>query len=314
MTMTNEPLGAVRAGISETRFRAMGSSVHVLVVGGRPRLVTDAEQRVAQLERSWSRFMPGSELNGLNASAGTTVSVSEDLYAAVSHALDAWFATGGAYDPTVLRAIEASGYDRSFELVTDDGDAPASVSVPGCDGIELDATERTITLPRGVAMDLGGIGKGLAADLVVTELFRLGAEGALVNVGGDVRVAGMAPGSDGWIVEIEDPFRPQQRGVCVALADGAVVTSSRLEKRWSRGGREMHHLIDPASGSPIDTDLVAVTVVAADAWWAEALTKAVFVRGIDDGRALVETSGAHGLLFLEGGSSVVAGDWRDVLA
>jgi thiamine biosynthesis lipoprotein len=314
MTTLEAPLASIRAGISDARFRAMGSAAHVLVVGGRPRLVTGAEPHIARLERSWSRFRPDSELNLLNAAAGRDVEISDDLSIALRRALDAWSLTDGAYDPTVLHAIEAAGYDRSFELLRDAGDVGACATVPGCAEIVLDLYLRTAYLPDGVGIDLGGIGKGLAADLVVAELFRLGADGALVNIGGDVRVAGTPVGPDGWVVEIEDPFRPHERGVCVAIADGAVATSTRLEKTWRRGTARMHHLIDPATGKPIETELVSVSIVAGEAWWAEALTKAVFVLGVEAGRDILEAHGVHGLFFLEDGGSVVAGDWRQILA
>ena len=314
MTMTETPLAAMRAGISQTRFRAMGSAVQVLVVGGRPRLVTEAERRIARLEQSWTRFRPDSELNVLNSSTGRPVRVSDDLFEAVRRAVDAWSLTLGAYDPSILRAVEAAGYDRSFEAVVDTDDLVTAVPSLGCSGIVLDDERRTITLPDGVGLDLGGIGKGLAADLVVADLFRLGATGALVNIGGDVRVAGTALGPSGWIVEIEDPFRPRARGVCVAIADGAVATSSRLEKTWRRGRTAMHHLIDPRTGSPIDTEIVTVSIVAGQAWWAEVLAKMVFVLGVEAGRDLLESVGAHALIFLAGGGSVVAGDWREILA
>ena len=314
MTATSTPLAAIRAGVSHATFRAMGSAAQIIVVGGRPRFVTEAERHIARLERSWTRFRPDSELNVLNASTGRPLAVSDELFGAVRHALDAHALTGGAYDPTVLHAVEAAGYDRTFEAVGDTDDDASAVRPPGCSGIVLDAEQRTITLPHGVGIDLGGIGKGLAADLVVADLFRLGADGALVNIGGDVRVAGAAVGPDGWIVEIEDPFRPDEPGICVAIADGAVATSSRLEKRWRRGRTQMHHLIDPRTGAPIDTDIVTVSVVAGEAWWAEALAKMVFVLGVDAGRDHLESFGVHGLIFLADGGSIVAGDWREILA
>lgn len=314
MTTLAAPLASVRSGISQAGFRAMGSAAHVLVVGGRPRLVTDAERYIARLERSWTRFRPTSELSLVNAAAGSTIPVSDDLFTALRYALDAWSLTEGTYDPTVLRAVEAAGYDRSFELIGDTSDTGTAAPAPGCEGVVLDHDSRTVTLPKGVGIDLGGIGKGLAADLVVAEIFRRGADGALVNLGGDVRVAGTAVGPDGWIVEIEDPFRPDARGVCVALADGAVATSSRLEKTWRRSGAVMHHLIDPSTGAPIETDIVTVTVVAGEAWWAEALTKAVFVLGVDAGCELLDAHDVHGLLFLADGSSLAVGRWREILA
>jgi thiamine biosynthesis lipoprotein len=223
----------------------------------------------------------------------------------------AWHATDGAFDPTILRALETAGYDRTFEEVRDGGGGPNAVAVPGCEGIRLDALSRSVELPDGVAIDLGGIGKGLAADIVSRELTLAGAAGALVNVGGDLRLRGEAPTDAGWIVAIADPFH--RRDLTVALSDGAIATSTTLKRCWVRAHERMHHLIDPRTGAPIDTDLVSVSVVAEDAWWAEVLTKVVFVLGPRRGAEQLEMLGVHGLLFTRERASFVAGDWRQLL-
>jgi thiamine biosynthesis lipoprotein len=309
-----EPLAPQRLGISESRFTAMGGGAHVMVVGGKPSLVQAARRHIEALEASWSRFRPSSELSRLNARPGRLVQVSQHLFDALERAVEAWRLTDGLFDPTVLGAIEAMGYDRTFDRIGAHAGGASPSPAPGCASIELDRATRSVALPDGVGIDLGGIGKGLAADLVVTELFRLGAEGALVNIGGDLRVAGMAPSPDGWVIEIEDPFRRSGRGVCVVLADGAVATSSVLEKRWTNDGGDVHHLIDPRTGRCGATLLSTVTVVAAEGWWAEALTKAVFLLDVDDGLDLLERAGVHGLLFLADGANAVAGRWKDILA
>jgi len=122
----------------------------------------------------------------------------------------------------------------------------------------------------------------------VEELLAAGAAGACVNLGGDLRVEGEP---QPWVIDVEDPFggRPATR---VGLKGGAVATSSRLRRAWVGG----HHVIDPARGRPATTDAVAVTVLAAEAWWAEALATAALVAGVEDGLALIEALGADGLI------------------
>src|SRR6266536_1230255 len=105
---------------AELRFRAMGSDVHVLVVGGRPRLLQVARERIEQLERRWSRFQPTSEISRLNALAGAPVHVSPATLGLVQRALDGASVTGGRYDPTVLGDVLRAGYDRSFALLGDE--------------------------------------------------------------------------------------------------------------------------------------------------------------------------------------------------
>ena len=150
-----------------------------------------------------------------------------------------------------------------------------------------------MAVAAGHGFDPGGIGKGLAADLVSAELLAAGAEGVLVNLGGDLRVRGRGPDQGDWPLSVADPFRPDVELLRLAIGDGALATSSRLLRRWrNRRGIEMHHLLDPATGAPTDTDVVAVTVLAGDAWWAEALTKALFTVDAERGLGHVHHAAA----------------------
>ena len=282
----------------ETRFRAMGTDVHVTLVGADPDLLHVAEQRIHELERRWSRFLDTSEISALNRSGGRPVIVSPDTFELVDRAVAAWYATGGRFDPTVGTALVAHGYDRDFaDVARHTSPAVASITVaPGVAGIDLIAEINAITLPAGVTIDPGGIGKGLAADLTAELLCASGAEGALVNVGGDLRALGRAPDPDGWTITVDDPIRPDHELLRLAMPEGAVATSSRLVRRWQTVTGDAHHLIDPMTGRPAQTDVVAVTVVAGEAWWAEALTKAAFLGGpasldeIDDLHAVIVTA------------------------
>jgi thiamine biosynthesis lipoprotein len=160
--------------------------------------------------------------------------------------------------------------------------------------VDLDAS--TVRLPPGVSFDLGGIGKGRAADLIVARLLDDGVEGACVDLGGDVRVAGRAPDPEGWLIAVADPWDDDAEIAMLALADGAVTTSARTRRRWWFDGTEQHHLIDPVTGLPARSGLAAVTVVAAEAVWAEVVAKAAFVGGPDVGTSLIASSGAAGIL------------------
>jgi len=182
--------------------------------------------------------------------------------------------------------------------------------VPGCAAIELDAGLGAVTLPAGVHLDLGGVGKGRTADVVAGRMITDGAEGACVNLGGDVRVVGRAPDDDGWVVAIDDPFRPDVELTRVVLVEGAVTTSARTNRHWPRPGGEAHHLIDPSTGQPARGGLASVTVLAAEASWAEVLSKAAFVAGADQGPTLLEGSGACGLLVHDDGSVTRVGGFE----
>jgi len=329
---------------SERLWRAFGCDVRVVVCGDPAsgaraseleRAVDEAVNFLEELEARWSRFRPSSELSRLNRD-GSATALHADTFALVEDAIQAWRLTGGAFDPTVHDALVAAGYDRSFDLLTRASDAetdadstteqlvevpndppndpvPVPVPVPGPApgpvGIELDAIRRRVQLPADVHLDLGGIGKGRAADLVSERLMTWGvrAVGAVsavcVDLGGDVRVRGTCEGTP-WVIAVEDPFDRTHAIAAVALDDGAVATSSRLTRRWRHGGVDAHHVIDPATGRPADRGLAAVTVIAGEAQWAEVLAKAALVLGIDLGIALIESSGAAALLVDDDGEAI----------
>ncbi len=307
-------------GARDHRFRAMGTDVHVRVVGGPPGLAGGAEAGVRGREARWSRFLPRSELSTLNgAGGGRPVIVSPDTFALIAAAVEACRLTGGAFDPTVLASLLAAGYDRPLDQLAPPGAPPAagpesgraraatrSIPAPGVDGIELHPATGAVVLPPGVGLDLGGIAKGATADAVSAELLAAGADGCCVNVGGDVRVRGAAPDGEGWVIGLDCPGATGPGGLRVRLVDGAICTSTVLARRWTGpgGGGPEHHLRHPGTGAALSTGLWSVTVVAASATQAEVLTKAAFVAGAGGAAAVIGGHGATGVLVADGGDLV----------
>jgi thiamine biosynthesis lipoprotein len=258
--------------IARHAFRAMGTEVECQLDGP-----VDAchavEHEFARLEALLSRFRPGSQLSRLNRLG--SLAAGPDLLEVVRLALDARARTDGLFDPTVHDAVVAAGYDRSFELLTCDGIAGPARPCGGA--VELDG--RTIRLAPGVRLDLGGIAKGYAVDRAVSLLARSGA--CLVNAGGDLAVSGGL-----WPVAVE------HADLTLELRGGALATSGRDRRRWTRGGEERHHLIDPRSGFPADGNLVCATVYAPTAVEAEVLAKVAFLTGdVDAPHVLVKADG-----------------------
>jgi thiamine biosynthesis lipoprotein len=290
----------------------MGTTAHVVVCGGPADLAELAQRRIAELEARWSRFLPVSELSLLNAAPrGRPTVLSMDTYRLIDTAVRSWRETEGRYDPTVLAAMIEHGYARSFSTLPSDTSCRASLPRPttGCAGIQLEPAIQSVVLPAGVGIDPGGIGKGLAADIVVEELLAHGARGALVDIGGDIRVEGEGPDGGAWIIDIEDPLDPERVLLHLALHGAGIATSSRLRRRWHQNGVEHHHLIDPGTGEPIITRIVAVSVIAAQAWWAEALTKAVLVAG-----DLTPVCGASAVIVDVHGRTVATPDLEELLS
>ena len=292
----------------ELTARAMGTDVHVIVVADDEQLARDlgarAFERLEQLEARWSRFRPTSELTRLNDAGGRPVVVAPITFELLEHAVASWERTGGACDPTIAPAVVAAGYDRDFRSVTADGPAlqPSELGPsPGCADIALDPIVGAITVPSGVTLDLGGVAKGFAADVVAEELITAGATGVCVNLGGDLRVAGTPPRDDAWVVEVEEADdRPR-----LALVEGGVATTSRRRRTWRRAGEEYHHIIDPRTGAPARVPWLAATVVAGRARDAEVLAKAVFLApDLVAANAALWRAGATGLLVGADGTSL----------
>jgi thiamine biosynthesis lipoprotein len=291
----------------------MGTVAHIVVVDGPPAALDVALARLAELEDRWSRFEPGSELSRANLAGGKPVRVSPDTTLLARLARHGWERTNGLFDPSVLAAVRAAGYDRSMaHLRRDTGrTAPARPS-PGCAGLTIDERARTITVPVGSGLDAGGLGKGLAADLVVAALLELGAAGAMLNVGGDMGTAGACPRPEGWVVDVEDPFggAPVAR---LAVRIGAVGTTSRVRRAWGKAGHREHHVIDPRTGSPSWSGLAAVTVVTRLGWEAEVLAKAAFVTGPAEAGPLLLSWSASALFVHDDGRVTVTEGWPGVV-
>jgi thiamine biosynthesis lipoprotein len=255
----------------------MGSEAHVVVHGGRATALELAERRLRDLECRWSRFDPGSELSRLNDRAGVPTAVTPETARLLALAVAGWSWTGGRFDPTTGVALASAGYDRTFdELVargsTSAGGHVGATPAPGLAGMSVVASLGVAMIPAGASIDPGGIGKGLAADLVADELVADGAAGALVSVGGDLCAAGRCPGG-GWEVDVDLGDGPGR----LRLVAGAVATSSVLRRRWQTVAGSAHHVIDPRTGRPTRGRALACTVVAGAAWWAEVLATALLV-------------------------------------
>lgn len=269
--------------IDERRIAVMGTTAHIIVVGASPALADRAAEELRSLEARWSRFLPDSEISRLNQSAGTALAVSADTRRLVATAIEAWMRTDGRFDPTVLSAMRANGYDRTYEQLQSEAGRDPSVTsaragaAPGCAGIVVHNGHGTVRLDPGVGFDPGGIGKGLAADIVVERILAGGAKGVLVNVGGDLRVEGAAPEGELWVVSVREPTVSDGEIVRIGLIRGALATSTTRRRRWSSGGSERHHLLDPRTGDPLRETFQLVGAVAEEGWWAEAATKSVMV-------------------------------------
>ena len=302
----------------EHHFRAMNTSVGVWVWSTHPKRtqmiragMRSAEDFFAGVEAELSRFRSTSALSRLNRAAGHGPEViSPMLWTVLVTALEAAHESRGIYDPTVLHSLERAGYDRSFDAVEPIGPGELSAPpVPTFDSwrrVRLDDATRSVDLPGNLALDLGGIAKGWTVDHVALALAPLGP--VLVDAGGDLRVVGTVDGEP-WPIGVQEPFTPERDRALVRLRCGALATSSIGGRRWQRGDRILHHVIDPRTGTSADSDLYAVTVHAPDAMTADVAAKVVLVLGSGAGAAYVLKRELCALLTTTDGREVVVGDF-----
>lgn len=276
-----------------TEWRAVGTTCAAAVSAGpgdeagAHAALAAAQEEVAACERELSRFDRASDLSRLNAAGGRWTPVGRRLLEALRLALDAREDTGGRFDPTVLPALAAAGYDRSFELLEERPAATADGWRAGT-AIELDERGGRARLEPGSAVDLGGIGKGYAADraLLAMRLLSPELDGGLVDLGGDIAVYGASPEEGAWLIAVADPRRPADTLATLALEDGGVATSGRDARRFGPA-RSLHHLIDPETGEPAVAGPLTVTLVAENAAAAEVHATTLAIAGLGEAEAHV---------------------------
>ena len=251
-----------------SRFDAMGCEV---LVGGATRVELEAiEELFRSRDGIFSRFVPGSELNRVNATSGEFVRVSETFGRALQRALELAAETGGIVDPTLGGALESAGYIDDFELMPLDDPRPTAAGSPGC-WSSIFATRACIRLPAGVRLDLNGVVKALAVDDALELLSGPG----FVSAGGDVATRGP------MTVAL-----PEEGSV--RLVSGALATSGRSKRRWLRDGRVQHHLIDARTGLPASSPWEQVTACGNICVAADAAAKVGFLLGEDGPDHLAE--------------------------
>jgi FAD:protein FMN transferase len=264
-------------------FRAMGCDV--LVAGAAGSELDAIRALFDERERRFSRFLPSSELSLVNRAAGVPVVVSSEFAEALERARWAAEQTGGLVDPTLGGALEAAGYDRDFPLVRDTDQPPATAGRGAWQAVQT--AGRLLRIPAGMQLDLNGVVKSMAVDAAL----ELMAGDGWVSAGGDLAVRGG--------LDIGLPG-----GGAVRVVSGGIATSGPTRRSWVRGGRRMHHLIDPRNGLPSFSEWTHVTASGASCVDADVAAKAGFLLGSSGPDWLDERGIAARFLHADG--SVVA--------
>lgn len=275
--------------LATASWDALGTTALVRIQGedslAAARAIVEAE--LAAIDLAASRFRPDSELERANAAAGRFTRIGPLLHQAIAVALRAAELTGGAVDPTLGQALRLAGYVRDWrELEHPAAEEPVrapAISATRASGwreVELSDDPPAVLIPAGVRLDLGATAKALAADRAATAVAADTGAGVLVSLGGDIATAGSAP-AGGWLVHVTDDHRsaPDAPGQTVAIASGALATSSTTARRWRHRGAVMHHILDPATGAPVAGPWRTVSVTAASCVEANVASTAALVMG-----------------------------------
>ena len=274
---------------SQSDFYAMDTFMTVTTYDKNEKTAEDTrveiEQHINGLDQLMSRQREESELSALNAANGQPVTVSDELYEAIETAVQYAELTGGAYDPTTAPLSDLWGIGTDHEHVPTQAEIDETLKKVGWRNIQL-LGNNTVQLLNGAQVDLGGIGKGWAANDAAA-ICRMAGDTmqALAQLGGNIYGIGQNPNSeDGtWRIGIADPDNSASSVAVISMTDESVVTSGDYERYFMQDGKRYHHIFDPSTGYPTDNGLRSVTVVDADSAEADALTTGLFVMGLDKG-------------------------------
>ncbi|HEY3776314.1 MAG TPA: FAD:protein FMN transferase [Solirubrobacteraceae bacterium] len=282
-------------------FPALGSTAVVITAeADLPEACAAVAAVTDEFDAACSRFREDSELMTLERAAGRPILVSRTLLDALQVAVRAAVLTDGDVDPTLGAALVDLGYDRDFAAGLGDESGrtqrhddsatagrrrapslPRLGAVPGWRTIRISPEASTVTVPRGIQLDLGATAKALASDRAAAAASRAtGGAGVLVALGGDIAVSGVAP-EGGWRVRVTDDHRAgvEAPGQWVTVLDGGLATSSTVVRRWHHKGEQVHHLLDPSSRRPVSGGWRTVSVAARSCVDANIATTAAIVRG-----------------------------------
>lgn len=268
------------------------------------------KQEAARLEGMLSRFLPESEIAAINESAGhAPCSVSPETYDVLSCATELSAACQGMFDVTIGPLVDLWGIGHGALRPPADAEIRRALSLVDYRDLLLDPVGRTAGLRRaGQSVDLGGIGKGYAADRFMQVFREYGVWSAFTNIGGNVAALGARPDGSAWRIGIQHPRRPDALIGLVSVKDKAVVTSGDYQRFFDDGeGTRYHHILDPMTGYPSRSGLAGATVVADGSgngsMVADALSTAVFIAGLDRGLALISRYPGVGALLVDAEST-----------
>lgn len=261
-----------------------------------------AKNEIIRLEGLFSRYIPGSEISRINHTAGTgAVEISACTYEVLTKAIEFSELCQDCFDVTIGPLVDLWRYSKSISIRPDETRVAENLALVNYKDLILDPFKKTAALRKaGQSIDLGGIGKGYAADQVLKILKENGIRSAFTNFGGNVAVIGSKPDQSAWRIGVQHPRLEGRLIGAVSVVNKSVVTSGDYQRNFTdQHGRKFHHILDPQTGYPAQSGLASVTVIAENAITADALSTILFLTGITRGREILKALPGTNAVFID---------------
>ncbi|MDQ2087124.1 FAD:protein FMN transferase [Herbivorax sp. ANBcel31] len=274
---------------------SLNTIINITVYGDEEaeKVLQEAVDRIYEIENRMSATISESDVGVINKNAGKSpVKVHDDTFFVIEKALEYGELTNGAFDVSVYPLVKLWDMKSQNKKIPTKEEISDVLDLVDYEKIKLNSNERTVFLEKeGMAIDLGGIAKGYAVDEVRDVLVKGGVEHALIYMGGDIAVVGKKPEDELWRIGIEDPRYENEGFSYFAVIEGAdisVVTSGDYQRYVEIDGRSYHHIFNPYTGYPADSNLMSTSITGRSSIDADVLSTALFVLGIDEGFDMIE--------------------------
>lgn len=269
----------------------LGTIIQLKVYGSNgKKAIEEAVNRLNEIDDKMSVFKEYSEISIINQNAGnSSVEVSKDTYFVIKEAVKYSELSEGAFDPTIRPIMELWDIETDKPRIPSDNEIQSRLKLVNYKDIILN--EGTIKLRNeGQNIDLGGIGKGYAADEVKSILIKNNIKSGLINLGGNIFALGKKPDKTQWQVGIQNPFSKRGESVgFISIKNKSVVTSGNYERYFISNGKKFHHIIDPRTGYPSESRIVSSTIVSDYSIDGDGLSTGVYIMGLDKSIKLIES-------------------------
>ena len=258
--------------------------------------LTISEDRIKELEALWSTTDENSDIYKVNQSGGARTEVSEETAEILQFAIDMAEQTGGFLDPTISPVVTAWGFISGEYYIPTENELTDLLRNVDYEKVLLEGN--FVTLPNGMQLDLGAVGKGYTGDIVAELLKEQGITSALLDIGGNVQMVGRKPDGSRWRLGIQNPFGEGSLGI-LESEDGAVVTSGNYERYFiGEDGKQYGHIIDPSTGYPAESGLASVSIIAKEGKLCDSLSTAIYVMGLDEATEYWKENGGFEMLLV----------------